>query len=123
MLLHGCTEHPPFIDYFPASHIFLPEGNLVQLYLYIHTVLTARVFNDVNRLCRETFFCCPTCKLMTIWLSYGKYICLSNKGAKSTCMSSFIIFFSIEMIMLGYPPFSDKATLDHDIEISCKGPC
>jgi hypothetical protein len=46
-----------------------------------------------------------------------KDICLSNKGAKSTCMSSFIIFFSIEMIMLGYPPFSDKATLDHDIEI------
>lgn len=55
VLLHGCTEHPPFIDIFFPSHVFLPEGKLVQLYLYIHTVLTARVFNDVNRLCRETF--------------------------------------------------------------------
>ena len=87
----------------------------MQLYLYIHTVLTARVFNDVNRLCRETFLL-PNLQADDIMLQWKKTYCLSNKGAKSTCMSSFIIFFLLKSSCC-------KATLDHDTEISCKGPC
>ena len=108
VLLHGCTEHPPFIDYFPASHIFLPEGNLVQLYLYIHTVLTARVFNDVNRLCRETFFVAQ----LASWWPFGyhmenTYVC-PTRGLNPPACHLLSSFSQLKWSCWGIPHFQTK---------------